>query len=338
MNQKTTIGLLSPYLAPFNAYELPASNLNVDLVVFAEYSVLWKADQVNGLVWEGTNWVRKQKPIPKGIYNRYYGEKLRVITLLESRLGKNKVFNHITHFDKWQVHQTLSKSALAPFLPAAEPYDPNDLVKFLDKYPRTIIKPTRGHLGNQIYLIEEEKQNYRIYRNTKYPVFTYRTKEEFFSRLEKIADSSFLMQQYLPLSRVEGRTFDLRFLVQKNGEGHWVISGVLSRLALKYSYVTNLVHMIIPGETALHESKLGRHVSISELEELSLKTAVVLETAFGSLGELSVDLGIDEQGHPWIIEVNGKPMKDMFKALDDSVLLRSVYETPLAYARFLARK
>lgn len=338
MSNKTVIGLLSPYLAPFRAYEHPATNLNLDLIVFTEHNILWKTGQVDGLVWEGTDWVKKRKPLPKSIYNRYYGAKPKTVTRLETIIGDNKIFNHVTHLDKWQVHQTLSKSSLAPFIPTTERYEPHHLIMFLEKHPRAIIKPTRGRLGIQIYLVEKEKQEYRIYHGTKYPIFTYQTKEEFLKRLEKIVDSDFLIQQYLPLSQVEGRIFDLRFLVQKNGEGLWCISGILSRLAPKYGYITNLVQKIIPGKDALQTSPTTRSVSIHTLEKLSLQAAAVLESSFGSLGELSIDLGVDIQGYPWIIEINGKPMKNMFEALRDSVLLEKVYEMPLAYAQFLTQK
>ena len=134
MNHITFIGLLSPYLAPFRAYEYPAINLDLDLIVFTEHNILWKTGQVDGLVWEGTDWVKKRKPIPKSIYNRYYGAKLKVITRLETVIGKNKVFNHVTHLDKWQVHQILSKSALAPFIPITELYEPQELITFLEKH------------------------------------------------------------------------------------------------------------------------------------------------------------------------------------------------------------
>ena len=55
------------------------------------------------------------------------------------------------------------------------------------------------------------------------------------------------------------------------------------------------------------------------------------------LGEICVDFALDEEGNLWIIEVNGKPDKNLFFYLKDEQLLKRLYSAPFKYAYFLAR-
>lgn len=48
------------------------------------------------------------------------------------------------------------------------------------------------------------------------------------------------------------------------------------------------------------------------LKELALEVAMEIgAVSEGIFGELGIDLAIDKTGHPWIIEVNTKPSKNL---------------------------
>lgn len=334
MPKKPVIGLLSPFFQPIPGYEAAANALNLNLLITNPNKIAWKTLQVRGLLWNGQNWITKAVKLPPVFYNRYYGPKPKVVDELEVVIGKNRVFNHITRFDKWEIHKILNKSPLKQFLPVTSLYTRANLVSYLDQYQQVILKPKDGQLGRQVYLLKRMKEQYFVYQTTNYPSASFTSKSEFLNHVATLATKGFLLQEFIPLASLEGRIFDLRFLVQKNGQGIWQVSGTLGRLALGYSYLTNLAPQIKSVQAILTELFPGMGL-FAKLEDISLKGAQLVEKNLGSLGELSVDFGLDSQGQIWLIELNSKPMKIIFQELNDQATFRRIYQLPLEYARFL---
>ncbi len=125
-------------------------------------------------------------------------------------------------------------------------------------------------------------------------------------------------------------------LVQKNGRGQWDITADMSRVCFKESFVSNFVYALQTAEEALAGIENGSEV-LSTIEEISIHAANVLERRLGLLGEISVDFGIDMDYKPWIIEVNGKPYKQVFSEFGNGTFER-VFRTPIEYALYLAKQ
>lgn len=337
MNRKPTIGLLTPIFLPIPGYERPALDLDVELVIVTPRKIDWRNAAVSGLNWNGQTWSERRMPLPKAYYNRYYGPKPAVVDRLEAIVGKNKVFNHITRFNKWVIHNLLQPSSLNGLLPETAVYSPAALKMFLKRYSRVILKPADGNLGYGVYLITQEEHKFGIHHGGKYPIASFKTFQELLNRLDKVVTGNFLIQEFISSAKLNGRIFDLRCLVQKNGKGRWEVTGTISRVAKRYSYLTNLPHNIIDTRTVI-EQVFPQKGLLLELKEISIKGARIVETHLGSLGELSVDFALDNEGKIWIIELNSKPMKNMFRELNDAHMLKRVYEAPLEYARFLATR
>lgn len=336
MSSKTRIGLLSPFLGPIRGYEEAAAILDLDLVIVTPGKIDWKSLTVHGLIWSDQSWILTTIPIPDAFYNRYYGPKPKTVDRLEAIIGKNKVFNHITRFDKWALHQLFSKSPLKQLLPATAPFTTQTLFDFLERFGQVILKPAEGQLGVKVYLLRKEQQNYYLHQGAKSPIASFHSTSELLTRIESLVSQDFLVQQFIPLATVEGRVFDLRCLVQKDELGVWQVTGTLSRIAFRYSYITNVSQSIVKTEDILQKAFPTKDL-LPELMELSLKGAQIAEESLGSLGELSVDFGLDHEGRIWIIELNAKPMKSMFEALGDHDLLQKIYQQPLSYALHLVR-
>ncbi len=335
MSKKVQVGLLSPFFLPLAGYEESARHLDLDLVMVTPNRINWKSQEVYGLIYNGQAWIEDNVPLPRSLYNRYYGPKPKIVSRLEAALGKNKIFNHITRFDKWIIHQLLAKSTLKAYLPATALYTPQQLTHYLGRFGRVILKPVSGQLGTKIYLITAERGVYYLHHGTKSAIAHFFSLEDLLANLESVIDKDFLIQEFLPLASVDGRVFDVRFLVQKNGKGEWQVTGMLSRLALRYSYVTNLSQAILPVEEVL--GKLLPNLDIvTKLTEISITAAQMVEGSLGSLGELSVDFGLGSKGSVWIIELNAKPMKSIFAGLADNQLMQTIYSQPLLYALYLA--
>ncbi|WP_036724954.1 YheC/YheD family protein, partial [Paenibacillus forsythiae] len=122
------------------------------------------------------------------------------------------------------------------------------------------------------------------------------------------------------LSGSGGQPFDVRVLMQKDGNGRWTLGGMAVRLGPRGSLTSNLHG----GGTAVHPASFLRKqyggAAANILAELALASAFLpplLEAGFGRLGELGLDFGIDPGGRIWLLEANSKPGRSAFALTGD---------------------
>ncbi|MDD4778967.1 MAG: hypothetical protein PHV53_11870, partial [Fermentimonas sp.] len=73
-----------------------------------------------------------------------------------------------------------------------------------------------------------------------------------------------------------------------------------------------------------------------QIHNLCKTVATTLESASHAIyGELGLDIGIDKNGHPWLIEINSKPRKTTETEYSQGVV-RNTFKRPLEYAIYLA--
>jgi hypothetical protein len=132
----------------------------------------------------------------------------------------------------------------------------------------------------------------------------------------------YLLQPCLSLGRIEGRPFDVRIMVQrKSGRHPWVITGWLAKLAGPGFVVTNIARSrgkVLPLQTAIHRSNIVSPPDLlANLRRISMAVANCLGKAYPTLREIGLDMGIDTDGKPWIIEANFRPAHSLFLKLPD---------------------
>ncbi|MDQ0339026.1 D-alanine-D-alanine ligase-like ATP-grasp enzyme [Caldalkalibacillus uzonensis] len=153
-----------------------------------------------------------------------------------------------------------------------------------------------------------------------------------------IGNERFLVQQFIPLDLIDQKKYDIRIYVQKDHQGQWTVSGGFSRVVGSAdSYITNQATEIKSIHDMLKENNMLSTNQLDKMEKISIQAAQAIEYKLGHLGEMAVDFGLDHQGNPWIIEVNGRTQKKFVKRVNDSELTRTIYLKPIEYARFLAR-
>ena len=153
------------------------------------------------------------------------------------------------------------------------------------------------------------------------------------------ARSVYLVQEGLALATYLGNRFDMRALVQKDGEGRWVVSGLVARIAPVGSAITSPRS---GGLVALPEQVLryafggrGSHV-LQEVKEAALAVTRGIEAALGPRYELGIDLGVLRDGTVQLIEVNGMPLKVSLHRLNDPFAMERIDRYPVHYAARLA--
>ncbi|MNZ54150.1 Endospore coat-associated protein YheD [compost metagenome] len=153
---------------------------------------------------------------------------------------------------------------------------------------------------------------------------------------------TYIVQPYLELSGEDGKPFDVRVLLQKDGSGSWSLTGMAVRCGQEGSLTSNLHGGggALPAQSML-ESKFGaqkaEHLQ-ERIHTISKQAAIRLESRYGRLAELGLDYGIEPSGRIWLIEVNSKPGRSSFRIISDLKAEQQSIEKPLQYARYLSRR
>ena len=159
------IGIMVGKAIPLKDYE-HARHLNVDLLVFSPKGVKWSQKKIQGYHYKDGVWKWKTCPFPAVVYNRRYSSTRTMVNKLESVIGKGKVFNCITHFDKWDIYNILRDSHIRRYVPETHLYHPGKFISLLSQYKTLILKPSKGQLGRNIYLIEQTNSSeYKLHSN-----------------------------------------------------------------------------------------------------------------------------------------------------------------------------
>ncbi len=313
------------------------ATIKVILFAFIPSSIRWDDKKIIGLHFYDNQYRTKLFSFPEVIYNRYYGVKDELIQRLERVIGTNKCFNHKTRLNKQHIYELLSTTELIQYLPETLPFNEKNFVSFFQKHRMIYLKPMNGSRGKGVYRIEiDDSGKIRISQHHFAPFIITNDMSIFHNKIIKLIGSKqYIAQQGISLMQYNGKTFDIRVLVQKNSSGLWQITNLYSRVAYDGCFNTSVCEKIYSSEEILKTFfPLEKTVDIiKSLSDISLKSAEYIE-ANGNyhMGEISVDFGIDNNGKLWIIEINGYPQKSIYKDLKNA---QDVYKNPIQYAIFL---
>ncbi len=355
--------IIGPYIGLLLSEEdrqLTPSSLNKMLVYVSEYPklhgviVVFALDKVNradrfieGYCYNPIHncWQEGRFPYPASIY--------RMIGLSEewknhflSAIG-DKIFNN-RYFNKWQMYQWFSDdSALNPYIPYTTLYhSPQDVFDMLEKFQKVYIKPVSGLRGRGIVRIGMENQSFifKYHENQKNCYVTLESLSKAGDYIQKrFAHGRYLIQQAVDLLEHKGGVVDFRCVVQKNQSNAWVCRAIIGRAGGKDSIVSNISSggSAFPAEELLGEVSATSEKSIldmkKEIAALAWNVCNTLDEYGINCGTLGLDIGVDNEGHLWLIEINNRD-PDPTIALDvhDQELYHALKTGPLFYAKFLA--
>jgi hypothetical protein len=325
--------------------------------VFSPLDLDWKDLSAIGYRLDGKRWVTARVPMPDVLYDQIISrtfenradvapERQRLYKLLAARC-----FNP-GYFDKWQVHQWLAEhESTKSYVPDALLYQSvEQAASFLYRYPEVYLKPVHGSLGIGIIRVQRRSDG-RVYYQMKKKAGGLRqgqagTITTFLKRYHvRLKKGPYLLQRALWLRTYQGRPFDIRLLLQKDGNGRWQRTKSFCRIAQQGQITSNLS----TGGDALAVKQLLKEVLhddtkvnkvMRELNQIAGAVPAVIEKKVGrTLGELGLDLGLDEFGRIWVIEVNAKPWKKpntQEGEWKDLALL--AFQRPIQYAYYLCKQ
>ncbi|GIO42556.1 YheC/YheD family endospore coat-associated protein [Paenibacillus apis] len=312
------------------------------------------ANRVKGYAYspEEKEWKRQWFPLPQVIYNRIpqrEDEKRPSVRKKIAACLKHAnihLFNPF-FFNKWVLFDWLKKNhSTRTLVPRTRRLrSPQSLEEMLLQYRSLYLKPESGKAGKGIMLLQIDESETKPYRLTiqgvKQRNIVYRTGKLtlLWKRIKRETEKTpYIVQQGIELASYNGRQFDIRTLVQKNGKGTWLVTGIGARLA-GYHRITT--HVPQGGSVEDPEKLLipsfGQETTgylMNRLKSSAVLIAKQIEKASrNQLGEMSMDLGIDTDGKIWFFEANAKPMK-----FDEPHIRKKSLERVFQYSHYLYRQ
>ena len=239
-------------------------------------------------------------------------------------------------WDKWNKYLTLIQNKeLEKHLPETMRFSTEkELWDFTDKYPSVILKPIMGSRGRNIFKVsalESDKFEIHYLNSTMEFIGRYYTYSYF--KKKKAPRRTYLAQRYISLANIQGRPFDIRVIVQKQkNSNNWVVTGKVAKLAGQGFFVTNnqlSSGSVLPVVEAIKASNIHKadgngEKLVSELERIALLATKTLEPLYKGHPIYGFDMGIDSDGHIWIIEANLHPALSHFFKLQDKTMYRTI--------------
>ncbi|MCZ8513657.1 YheC/YheD family protein [Paenibacillus filicis] len=242
---------------------------------------------------------------------------------------------------KWKKTKALLDSrAIALHIPETQTMTRAHLNEMLKKYGMVYVKPSTGTYGIGVMRIEREtgsgSTRYRFQAGTRIRSFT--DYDAMYDAIKGLTGGRlYLAQKGIQLLKHQGRRFDLRVMVQLSPQGRWETTGLIGRLAAANKVVTNIHNggTLYPVETLLSSHLSGEETGrlLQKLRRLGTSVARQLYRKYPGLKEIGLDVALDEQLHPWVLEVNTCPDPWIFRKLKDKRIFSRIYRYCKAYGR-----
>ncbi|MHB9145481.1 MAG: YheC/YheD family endospore coat-associated protein [Symbiobacteriia bacterium] len=351
------IGILTMERTPQNTprphyREMTALGAQQGLLVyaFAPRDIDWQRGTVRGfraLQPHGV-WRRGPFPLPTIVYDQTKSRSLaggESCRAAKARLvQRGAVLLGPGFLSKGQVSAILRHvPSLQQYLPETLPATSANVLGLLRRHPSVYVKHANGTLGFNVVRISRGPQGGFLWEAARGYRHTVRLRLagglSLGRRLAFARRGGWLVQQGIGLCLYHGRPADIRLLLQKDGDGRWQVTTAFAKVAAPGQVVTNIG---AGGSLARLDDVLrqanqrhGWDSSLAELRQrlfrVGLLTAQALDEALGPLAELGIDVGLDAQGHAWLIEANGKYSRKVFSHSVRQLTIRRVF----AYSQFL---
>jgi hypothetical protein len=284
-------------------------------------------DRVSGFYYDGHQWSKASLPLPDIVYNRIHSRRSEasrtfadfIETAAESNIA---VFNR-RFLHKWEVHKWLAdRKNLQRFLPETCLYSEKPLLKMIACHEDLFLKPINGSQGRDILCVQRKADRFHVSLSTRNGTENVEIpdRKELPAYLKNILKKQlYLLQQGIPLVKMDNRSIDFRILCHRSLQHKWSVTSCVARLSAQGHFAANLA---AGGETILPLQILCQFFEkekaaarLDMIKELALEAAgCTAENCEDLIAELGIDIGIDNTGNPWIIEVNSKPSKNYHTA------------------------
>ncbi|NIK74964.1 glutathione synthase/RimK-type ligase-like ATP-grasp enzyme [Paenibacillus castaneae] len=240
---------------------------------------------------------------------------------------------------KWIKNNWLLKQPnLRKYVPQTMLFNKKNLITMLDEFSTVFFKPTGGSGGVNIIRIRRKTDGYEIqYHSVKtyYPTIT-----RLFKKLHRFSkQKSFLLQKGIDLARTNGKPFDIRVMVQKTNKGKWKSTAIFAKIGNPRKVATNYnqggkIGYINDTLSGAGYNKASVQRMEKELKRLGTSVGRNFERHSKGMRELGLDVALDANRKPWILEVNTRPQFYPLKNMKDKKLYRRIVSYAKQYGRY----
>jgi len=321
--------------------------LGAEVYVFSHQDVYASERKIRGFVPNRSgSWESGWHAWPQIVIDRY---RRRVPEYMKLRHSGLFEFTNSPFSKKWRVTQLLAKDPrVNRWIPQTFVYSPGKLRTMLEKHPIVYVKPGNGTGGKGILKVAARGSRYELSGRDKScarKTASLRQVEEVgkwvkrWVEEQRIQGGNFLVQQGLDLGLIPNRVSDVRLLIQKDRKGEWRVTGCGVRVGESGSSTSNLhgggkaypFHLLIA-------KRFGEERAQQILREcyiMAHQVARVLEEHFGRMLEFGLDIGVDVNGRAWLIEVNPKPGRELFRQMGAMDLYAEAVTRPVQFALYV---
>jgi glutathione synthase/RimK-type ligase-like ATP-grasp enzyme len=313
------------------------------VIAFSTRSIDWEEKVVYGMLYDPTQkkWRYGSAPIPVALYRRNFHQNLDRINQLIEITNKNLFNSH--YFKKSDLILLKDEKEIRNHVPATHLLKKmDDLFEFIQDTERIILKPVSLSRGRGIFTLEKNQkpaEGYILYEHQnefllRHLIPDTKALEEMLKKLN-LLNKQYLYQTYIPLLKINNRPLDVRVVMQKYAIKSWKCSGIECRVAGENEVLTNIAR---GGEAmTLEEVVIGSGIDQSydkiyeSVINLCQKFCNLIDRKDEHYAEFGLDIGLDQEGYPWIIEANIFPSFKGFKEMDYEVYLK-IRSQPIFYA------
>ncbi len=266
-------------------------------------------ESIGGMVFRGGGWEKQRTAFPDVVDNATLEQpsgdgwqalvrKCRITTpFLGGKLAVDRALRASGKFDDLLV-------------PTAKVESPDQLVEEIGRLKRVVVKPEFGGLGRGIIFISQKGDGYFVNADGISKDLTRTELKAFVAR--RLAAESHIVQQYVASRTARGQPFDVRIHVRRDGNAEWQHVYSYARLGAGGSIAANLAQ---GGALAKPKYFLKQQFGAAADKVMERMAAVTAQfpPTFQSLfpgrtiPALGIDVGLDEDGHPRLFEVNSNP-------------------------------
>lgn len=313
----------------------------ISLVVFPVEDIHVERNRLRAYVPSRRGWRRAILPIPKIIHKRViHSSPTALRTLQRLRRRGTIIVNPCGIRNKVRINALLSRDpALKDHIPITLPYRPALLHSLLARRMNLILKPQLGSAGLGVIRIDPLPRGRARVVGKSVRIVPRRALRRYLRR--NLSLRGYLIQQCVDLARYKGRPFDLRVPVQRNVTGEWSVPGMVAKVARRHRFLTNIAQggRAIPGIQMLEyvfSTEEAQQIA-EQIETLALDIARAIARRYPYAADLGLDIGVDVNGKPWLIEMNTRDQRITFAAAGLATAFRELYRNPLAYCTQLQR-
>ena len=284
---------------------------NIEVFFFRQEDVNIRDKTINGLQYDIVidKFVRKTFPYPDIID---CGGNAFPQKPVKASLRSESIFIHNRFGGKMAVYNMVKDSPCAKYFIEACKYEDVDMNELLDTYGEIIIKPVGESLGQGIYKISKNGNNYNVhFKHNNSTV----SAEEFRKTYDpKFKDGKHIIQEYFDSKTSHGNPFDIRVIVCRGKDGKWNYSEKFARIGHPEGVVSNLAaggYIIAKGLDSFLEMNHGnnfRQIN-AEINYIIDNVPEMIQSVFPYLiCQIGFDIGINIDGKIKFFEINGNPI------------------------------